>query len=97
MNFQQFNERFGPIQNPFGATQGLDNLLFMPGTQAMDVVKTSSTFGHIWTLLQVDGVKVLVNGLVTTDNRIGHMLATSPYEHDEHFEVTMPDDFPEAP
>lgn len=96
MNFQQFNERFGPIQNPFGATQGLDNLLFMPRTDAMSMVQTAP-FGHVWTLLQVDGVKVLVNGLATTGNRIGHMLATSPYEHDEHFEVTMPDDFPEAP
>jgi hypothetical protein len=95
MNFQQFNERFGPIQNPYSGPPGLGNLLFMPGTQAMNVVQTSP-FGHIWTLLRVDDRRVLVNSFVTTDNRIGHMLTTLAFEHDEHFEVDLPDDFPEV-
>jgi hypothetical protein len=95
VNFQQFNERFGPIQNLFGTTLGHSNLWFIPGRQEMSMVQTAPA-GYVWTALLVDGKRMLVNGNITAGNRIGHMVCTIPYDHDEHFEVELADDFPEA-
>jgi hypothetical protein len=96
MNFQEFNERFGPIQNPFGGAPGIANLMYMPGTPAMQLIQSSPP-GYVWTLLQLATGRALVNGFITADNRIGYMLVTAAYDADEHFEVGGLDDLGLAP
>lgn len=86
MDYEDFEESYKPIQNPYTTDAPHDNCMFEVDGMEGDYVRSCDIY-KVWTIIEVEGESFIVPGFRMCD-RLGYFITEVKW-HDESFEVNF--------
>ena len=90
MTEDEWYEKYKPIKNPLDPNASWNGEMFETYGEEIEFVK-STPDNFVWTLLDVDGKSLIVNGQSWV-NRMGYFVCEVPWNDDEFHEILIDDD-----
>ena len=90
MTEDEWYEKYKPIKNPLDTNASWNGEMFETYGEEIEFVK-STPDNFVWTLLDVDGKSLIVNGQSWV-NRMGYFVCEVPWNDDEFHEILIDDD-----